>query len=285
MPVVPVGERRSARRSLRKSFKEVAIKPLIPASVAWSDHLPTMQHSKDSVDVVYGLVDDPIGSANHLPDSLMVCGRVGIALKWNYAPQFRECAQGQNGIPYLGSPTLRVVSGEFARDCPDNSTKLVCRGSRPSVDHGRTLSLSSVSSESKSSSSSTVSPFSKSCRAFSMTWFKYDRFRMASISSHVLSKSAMLIITLVDRPFCVMTIGRCVRAVRAKQSLSVRRYSVKGTTSSSRRGRMIGLVFVFNLLPPVRNGNIVPYSVRCAKGVNRIKSTRRNPCSSQTSTT
>ena len=93
--------------------------------------------------------------------------------------------------------------------------------------------------------------------------------RHIAISSQVLSKSATLIITLVLRPFCVITIGRCVRAVRAKQSLSVRRYSVKGTTSSSRRGRCIGFVFVRMAGSPLETERMVHYSVPHVKGACR----------------
>ena len=38
----------------------------------------------------------------------------------------------------------------------------------------------------------------------------------------------MFMTTVVARPFCVMNRGRCVRFVRSRQSLNVRRYSVKG---------------------------------------------------------
>jgi hypothetical protein len=43
--------------------------------------------------------------------------------------------------------------------------------------------------------------------------------------------------------------------------LSVRRYSVKGTTSLSKRGRRIGLVIVPIASSPFEFDRIVPYSV------------------------
>ena len=114
--------------------------------------------------------------------------------------------------------------------------------------------LSSIfSTSAKDSSSERHSPFSNCLREMAIALDSSAFSRHDSISSHVLSKSATLIITLVLCPFCVMTIGRCVRAVRAKQSLRVRRYSVNGTTSSSRRGRMIGLAFVRIASSPFSN--------------------------------
>ena len=220
-----------------------------------------MKNREYAVGVGYGFVNDPIRIADHLTDAFVVCRRVCVTFKGNDRTHFREIAKWDDGIAYLGSPALRIVSGEFTRDCPDDSAKLARRCFRPSVGHGRTLSLISFSSESNSSSSSTASSFAKSCRDFSTNWFRYERFRMASISSQVLSKSATLIITLVKRPFCVMTIGRCVRAVRAKQSLRVRRYSVNGTTSSSSRGRSIVFDMVLISFSPSGNGDIVPYPV------------------------
>ena len=58
------------------------------------------------------------------------------------------------------------------------------------------------------------------------------------------SYSEMFMTTVVARPFCVMNRGRCVRFVRSRQSLNVRRYSVKGMTSSLILGR--GKVFSTN---------------------------------------
>ncbi len=268
-----LGQRASCPLRLRRDRHRLPIgasragnRRSIPARVVCRNHLAAMENREYAVGVVHGFVNDPIRIADYLADAFVICRRVGITCERNDGTHFREIAKRDDGIAYLGSPALRIVSGEFTRDCPDDSTKLVRRSFRPSVGHGRTLSLISLSSESNSSSSSTVSLFTNSCRDFSITWFRYERFRMASISSQVLSKSATLIITLVERPFCVMTIGRCVRAVRAKQSLSVRRYSVNGTTSSSSRGRSIVFGMVFISSSPARNDGIVPHSVPCGKG-------------------
>ena len=59
---------------------------------------------------------------------------------------------------------------------------------------------------------------------------------------------------------------RCVRDVLAKQALRVRRYSVKGTTSSSRRGRSRGFVLVRIDYSPFEDGNMVHYLVPEANG-------------------
>ena len=101
------------------------------------------------------------------------------------------------------------------------------------------MSSNMVSMSSNDSSSVRHSPFSNCFREIAIDRDSAALARQPSISSHVASRSEMLIVANVARPFCVMTIGRCVRPLRSKQSLRVRRYSVKGMTSSSRRGRWI----------------------------------------------
>ena len=92
-----------------------------------------------------------------------------------------------------------------------------------------------------------------------LTRSRYD-WHCETISS-CCSYSAMFMTTVVARPFCVMNRGRCVRFVRSRQSLKVRRYSVKGMTSSLIFGR--GKVFSTNgiAVSPINVANSVPNSV------------------------
>ena len=123
----------------------------------------------------------------------------------------------------------------------------------------------------KDSSSERHSPCSNCLRDMAMAFASSAFSRHISISSHVFSKSLMPIITLAARPLCVMTMGRCVRAVRSRQSLSVRRHSVKDTTSSSRRGRRIGCVAVrvMAFCPQMEYASIVHYSAHNVNGALR----------------
>ena len=121
--------------------------------------------------------------ANGLP-----CTGVWVCLYW----QTRRPAWG-GGIPYTeGLTSLHGFCGDRERfRYSDNyfiKQRICVR--RPEYIHGPYPFAAFISS---------------SFAAFS---------RHDSISSHVLSKSATLIITLVLRPFCVMTSGRCVRAIR-----------------------------------------------------------------------
>ena len=82
-----------------------------------------MKNREYAVGVGYGFVNDPIRIADHLTDAFVVCRRVGVTFKGNDRTHFREIAKWDDGIAYLGSPALRIVSGEFTRDCPDDSAK------------------------------------------------------------------------------------------------------------------------------------------------------------------
>ena len=168
--------------------------------------------------------------------------------------EFRKRREQSCNIPEITVPFTGDFSGLLSKYEPNNTHPLIMGMSGPHDFHRDAPSTSILSSifsaSSKESSSVRHSPFSNCLREMVTARDSSAFSRHDSISSHVLSKSATLIITLVLRPFCVMTMGRCVRAVRAKQSLRVRRYSENGTTSSSRRGREIGfaLAFMMSLL-------------------------------------
>lgn len=87
-------------------------------------------------------------------------------------------------------------------------------------------------------------PSANSRREISMSRERFTRSRYdwhREMMSSCCSYSEMFMTTVVARPFCVMNRGRCVCFVRSRQSLKVRRYSVKGMTSSLIFGR--GKVF------------------------------------------
>ena len=241
----------------------------VPKDVSWGDHLFSMKDGKYAVDVTDGLIDYTIGRTDDLPNEpFAVRRRIEITFQRHDRSHVGIGAQRSDGIANLGAPTLGVLLGKFARDGAQNSSQLVACCLGPVVFQGLNPDSISFSKESKSSSSSMKSPFSKSRRDASIMWLNAARLRQVSSSSHVLSKSATLIITLVLRPFCVITIGRCVRDVLAKQSLRVRRYSVKGTTSSSRRGRSMLLALVRIVWSPFENYDIVHYPVPEVNGMS-----------------
>ena len=237
------------------------IQLLIPAHVTGEDHLPFMEDRKYAIGGPHSLIDYSVGGADDLSKACVDRVRIGETFRRHYRPHVRIGAQWSYGFPYLDAPALSVLPGKFMRNRAQNTTQLIACGFGPIVGHDANPESISFSMESNSSSSEMNSPFSNSLREISIIRLKAARLRHDSISSHVLSKSATLIITLVLCPFCVMTMGRCVRAVRAKQSLRVRRYSVKGTTSSSRRGRSMVLAFVRMVFSPFENTDMVHYSV------------------------
>ena len=240
---------------------------LVPAYVSRRCHLPFVKNRKYPIDVAGSLVYYAIWGAEHLSYVCPFRRRIKITFRRDSRSYVGIGAQWLYGVHDFYAPTLRVLLGEFARDGAQNSSQLVACCLGPVVFHGLNPDSISFSKESKSSSSSMKSPFSKSRRDASIMWLNAARLRQVSSSSHVLSKSATLIITLVLRPFCVMTMGRCVRDVRAKQSLRVRRYSVKGTTSSSRRGRSMLLALVRIVWSPFENYDIVHYPVPEVNGM------------------
>lgn len=244
---------------------------LVPAYVLRGYHLPFVENCKYSVDVADRLVDYAIGGAEYLPDSSPSRRRIEITFRRDNRSHVGIGAQRLYGIPDFDAPMLCILLGEFTRDGAQDSPQLVAGRHGPVVVHDVNPDSMSRSRESKSASSPMNSPFSNSLRAVSIMRLNAARLRQVSISSHVLSKSATLIITLVLRPFCVMTIGRCVRDVRAKHALRVRRYSVKGTTSSSRRGRSMILAFVRMVDSPNENADIVHYSVPKGNGVQAFR--------------
>ena len=102
-----------------------------------------------------------------------------------------------------------------------------------------------------------------------LTRSRYD-WHCETTSSYC-SYSAMFMTTVVARPFCVMNRGRCVRFVRSRQSLNVRRYSVKGMTSSLIFVR--GKVFSTNSIAvsPVNVVNNVPDYVSESNALESFK--------------
>lgn len=254
---------------VKREWRDVDFECLfVPAHVTGEDHLSFMEDRKYAIGVGHGLVDYSVGGADDLSKACVGRGWIGETFRRYDRPDVRISAQWSYGVPYLGAPALGVLLGKFTRNRAQDFAQLVACRYRPVVVHELKPVSISFSKEAKSSSSSTNSPLSNSLRDTSIMRLKAARLRQVSISSHVRSKSATLIITLVLCPFCVMTMGRCVRAVRAKQSLSVRRYSVKGTTSSSRRGRSMVLCFVRIIFSPKGTGDMVRYSVPKVKWGN-----------------
>ena len=202
-------------------------------------------HDCEDVDLTaLDLVDDAVGIAPHLTEAVGVLRHGRETGVRDPAPHFREVRKPQDGIVELPVPARGVVAREPVRDGAENCRALVFGVKRPCDRHlhapWANISSSILSDSSKASVSVTNFPSANSRREISTLRVSSSRARMRSISSQVDSKSATLSITFVARPFCVTTTGRWVRAVRAQHSASVRRYSVKGTTSSSRRGRWIG---------------------------------------------
>ena len=240
---------------------------LVPYEILSADHLTRVGHGKNSAHIVDWFIDYSIRTAEDFAQSF----RKQRTSQENFGaygvPEFRLFSEKHEKIVDLFVPAQGIVKGAIYGDVSKNFRSLFLRIIRQSDCHSISpfsfIERSMLLSLLKTSSSLRNLPSANCWREIS-TAFEISAFsRQASISSHVRSKSATLIITLVLRPFCVMTMGRCVRAVRSKQSLSVRRYSVKGTTSLSKRGRRIELVIV-----PIAGSPfefefdcIVPYSV------------------------
>jgi len=238
---------------------------LVPDEIVPADHLTRMGHGKDPARVVNGFIDDSVWAAEDFAQAFRK-QRTGQEDFWaNGVPEFRLLSEKHEKCVDLFVPAHGIVKGEIYSDVSKNVRSLFLRIIRQCDRHStspfsfidRSMSLSLLNTSSSLRNLPSANCLREISTALDISAFS----RHASISSHVRSKSATLIITLVLCPFCVMTMGRCVRAVRSKQSLSVRRYSVKGTTSSSKRGRRIGRVIDRIAGSPFEFKNIVPYSV------------------------
>ena len=237
----------------------------IPISVTCTNQHSAVHDGEDMNLVVGMFIDDAIWTALSLAEAVIIKGKSPETFFRYHVTEFWKRREQSRGLPKVSVPSAGNLSRLLTEYEPNNAHTLGMGVPGPLDPHRRTafvsISSSIRSASAKASSSVMNSPFSNSLREISMDLDSSARLRHVSISSHVLSKSATLIITLVLRPFCVMTMGRCVRAVRAKQSLRVRRYSVKGTTSSSRRGRSIVLVFVRMVFSLFESTNMVHYFV------------------------
>ena len=242
----------------------------VPMCVAGADEHCTVHYCKYVNLAIDMFIDDAIRSASSLPKTFKIRWEHPEAFFRNRVAKFWEGWKQLNGLSEIVVPSTCDFSCLFSTDKPHNGHALTMGVFGPFDAHRHSplesISASIFSTSLNESSSSRHSPFSNCLREMAMALASSAFSRHIAISSQVLSKSATLIITLVLRPFCVMTIGRCVRAVRAKQSLSVRRYSVNGTTSSSRRGRWIGFVFVRITGSPFETKSMVHYSVPHVKG-------------------
>lgn len=228
-------------------------------------------HDRKDVDFVGDMfVDDTVRAAHRLSEAVEIWWKRPKAFLGNLVAKFGKWREQSYCLSEVSVPSTGHFTRFLAANEPDNGHSLAVGVLRPLGSHRLSIPSSIFSISSKDSSSVRHSPFSNCLREMAMALASSAFPRSVSISFHVFSKSATLIITLVLRPFCVMTIGRCVRAVRAKQSLRVRRYSVKGTTSSSRRGRSIVLDFVRISVSPFQTDNMVHYSVPYVNGVLSI---------------
>ena len=237
----------------------------IPIGVACTNQHCAVHDGEDMNLVVGMLIDDAIWTALSLAEAVIIRGKSPETFFGYPVAEFWKRREQSRGLPKVSVPSAGNLSRLLAEYEPNNAHALGMGVFGPLDPHRRTAFFSISSSirsvSAKASSSVMNSPFSNSLREISMDLDSSARLRHVSISSHVRSKSATLIITLVLRPFCVITIGRCVRDVLAKQALRVRRYSVNGTTSSSRRGRSRVLVFVRIEYSPFEGGNMVHYFV------------------------
>lgn len=242
----------------------------IPVGVAGANEHCAVHDCKDMNFIGDMFIDNAVWTAQRLAETFETRRKRPETFFWNPVAEFGEGWKQARRFSKIAVPTAGNFAGLLAEDETDDAYALVMRVPGPFDAHRHSpfvvISSSMFSISLKDSSSVRHSPFSNCLREMAMAFASSAFWRNDSISSHVLSKSATLIITLVLRPFCVMTMGRCVRAVRAKQSLRVRRYSVKGTTSSSRRGRSIVLAFVRMICAPIGNTSMVHYSVPRVKG-------------------
>lgn len=238
---------------------------LVPYEILSADHLTRVGHGKNPAHIVDWFIDYSIRTAEDFAQAFRKQRTSQENFGAYVVPEFRLFSEKHEKIVDLFIPAQGIVKGEIYGDVSKDFRSLFLRIIRQSDCHSISpfsfIERSMLLSLLKTSSSLRNLPSANCWREISTALDISAFSRQASISSHVRSKSATLIITLVLRPFCVMTMGRCVRAVRSKQSLSVRRYSVKGTTSLSKRGRRIGLVIVPIVSSPFEFDRIVPYSV------------------------
>ena len=233
-------------------------------------------HDRENVDFINNmLVDNAIWSTQSLSKSFIIRRQGPKAFFRYFITDFWKRRQETNCVSEFLVPSVGDFRRLFAENMTDNFHPLAMCVIRPLYFHHYALvefsSAIIFSISLNDSSSERNSPFSNSLRETSIMRLRAARLRQFSISFHVFSKSATLIITLVLRPFCVMTIGRCVRAVRKKQSLSVLRYSVNEMTSSSRRGLNSGFADAVITYVPLnlKSSFIVQYSVPVVKWVHK----------------
>ena len=244
----------------------MAEEKLVPVGVARADEHSAVHNGEDVDFVVDVLVYDAIWTAHCLAKAFESVRKRPETFFGDLIAKIGEWREKPYGLSEVAVPSAGEFACLFAANEPDYGHSLAMCVSRPFCRHLFAIPSSMLSISSKDSSSVRHSPLSNCLREMAIARASSAFSRHIAISSQVLSKSATLIITLVLRPFCVMTMGLWVRAVLAKQSLSVRRYSVNGTTSSSRRGRSIGLAFVRMADPPFQTDTMVHYSVPHVKG-------------------
>ena len=238
---------------------------LVPNKIISADHLTRMGNGKDATHIANVLIDDSVWTAEDFAQAFRKQRLSQKDFGAHGVPEFRLLGEKHEKGVNLFVPTQGIVKGEIYSDISKNIKSLflsiIRQCDRHLISPFAFIDRSMLLSLLKTSSSLRNLPSANCWREISTALVISAFSRQASISSHVRSKSATLIITLVQWPFCVITMGRCVRAVRSKQSLSVRRYSVNGTTSSSKRGRRIGSVKGCIADSPFKFMHIVPYSV------------------------
>ena len=251
------------------------MKESVPICITGTDEHCTVHYRKYMNLVCNMFIDNPIWAALSLPEAFKIWRKRPETFFRNPVAEFRKRRKQTCRFSEVPVPATGYFPCLLSKNEPNNGHALAMGVLGPFDSHREflfdSISSSIFSISLKDSSSERHSPCSNCLRDMAMAFASSAFSRHISISSHVFSKSLMPIMTLAARPLCVMTIGRCVRAVRSRQSLSVRRHSVKGTTSSSRRGRRIGCVAVrvMACCPQMEYASIVHYSAHNVNGALR----------------
>ena len=248
---------------------------LVPVCVAGANEHCAVHDCKDMDFIGNMFVDDTIRSASCLAEAFKIRWKRPETFFRYLVSKFRKGRKQPHCFAEVPVPAAGDFSRMLSENETDNGHALTVGVSGPFDSHRDFLfdsipsSIFSISA--KDSSSVRHSPSLNCWREISTARLNSAISRQRSTSSQVSSKSVTPIMTVAARPLCVMTMGRCVRAVRSMQSLSVRRHSVNGTTSSSRRGRRMGCdaVRVMSFCSQMEDARIVHYSAHNVNGGNQ----------------
>ena len=235
----------------------------VPVGVGARYEHPRMADGENVYLVVDDFVHDAIGTAEGLTEFVGVRRDRVEAFKRNAIAGEGMIFECQDGALNVVVPAQGVCNGLCVGNGVNNVIQEALGMRREIGFHAcfRCRARSRSRIPSKTSFVGMPLPSANSRREISTSRERLTRSRYAwhcETTSSCCSYSAMFMTTVVARPFCVMNRGRCVRFVRSRQSLNVRRYSVKGMTSSLILGR--GKVFSTNSIAvsPVNVVNNVP---------------------------